>query len=254
MKLRAIATNTFKEAARNKIYYLLIVFGILFAFSSKLISLLTIGDKIKVMKDVGLASIHFFSALIAIFTGINLVFKEIEKKTIFYIISKPIHRSSFILGKFLGLAMTLLVALISMALIFFLFLFLLTGEMDGKLWIYFFMLYLELLLIISLTMVFSAFSTPILSSIFTICLYLIGHVLWTFHEFEGKITGMVTKYLAYFFYYLLPNLAKFNLKNALVLNADIDPQLIFSASVYGVLYISALLVLSIMIFNKKEFQ
>ena len=75
MKIRAIALNTFKEATRNKIYYLLIFFGVFFVLSSKLVTLLTLGDKVKVLKDLGLASINFFSVLIAIFTGIDLVYK-----------------------------------------------------------------------------------------------------------------------------------------------------------------------------------
>ena len=163
-KLKAIALNTFKEAVRNKIFYLLIAFGVFFAMSSKLISLLTIGNETKVLKDVGLASIHFFSVLIAIFTGINLVYKEIEKKTIYNILSKPISRSSFIIGKFFGLAFTLLVALVSMAVIFFFFLFISTGELDTRVLIFFFLLYMELLIITAISLLFSSFSTPILST------------------------------------------------------------------------------------------
>ena len=81
MRLKAIALNTFKEAVRNKVFYLLVVLGIVTALSSIIISMLTIGDKVKVLKDFGLAAIEFFCVLIAIFTGINLVFKEIDKKT-----------------------------------------------------------------------------------------------------------------------------------------------------------------------------
>ena len=80
MKLRAIALNTFKEAVRNKIFYLLIFIGIFFALSSQIVSMLTIGSKVKVLKDTGLAAINFFCVLIAIFSGINLIFKEIDKK------------------------------------------------------------------------------------------------------------------------------------------------------------------------------
>ena len=115
MRIRAIALNTFKEATRNKIYYLLIFFGVFFVLSSKLVTILTLGDRVKVLKDLGLASINFFCVLIAIFTGIDLVYKEIEKKTVYNILSKPVSRSCFIIGKFFGLALTLFVALISLA-------------------------------------------------------------------------------------------------------------------------------------------
>lgn len=254
MNIKAIALNTFKEAVRNKIFYLLVFFGVFFALSSQLVSLLTIGDKVKVLKDVGLASIHFFSVLVAIFTGINLVYKEIDKKTIFNILSKPISRSNFILGKFLGLAYTLLVALIAMAVIFFVFLIISTGEFDSGVALYFMLLYFELLIITALSLLFSSFTTPILSSIFTVTLVLIGQVLWTFNEFKVRLVKPIIKIIVYLFYYILPNLDKFNIKNAVVMNVKLGSGLILSSVLYAVIYIAALLILTIVIFQKREFQ
>jgi len=254
MRLKAIAVNTFKEAVRNKVFYLLIVVGILFAFSSHIMGLLTIGDRVKVLKDVGLAAINFFSILIAIFTGINLVYKEIDRKTIFNILSKPVSRASFILGKFFGLSLTLLVALASMAVIFFLFLWLDAGEFDGKILVFFLLLYLELLIVNAISVLFSSFSTPILASIFTISLYLIGHISWTFNAFKHNLVRPVEKGIAYFFYYLMPNLEKLNIKNQVVLNTPLDAGVILDSIMYAVCYIAAVLILAILIFNKKEFQ
>lgn len=253
-KLKAIALNTFKEAVRNKIFYLLIAFGVFFAMSSKLVSLLTIGNEAKVLKDVGLASIHFFSVLIAVFTGINLVYKEIEKKTIYNILSKPISRSSFIIGKFIGLAFTLLVALVSMAVIFFFFLFISTGELDPGILIFFLLLYMELLIITAISLLFSSFSTPILSSIFTICIYLIGETLWTFNLFKEYLKTPVDKFAAHFLYYILPNLEKFNVKSAVVMKTGIGAFHVLNAVLYTAVYITAVLVLAILIFNKREFK
>jgi ABC-type transport system involved in multi-copper enzyme maturation permease subunit len=254
MKLKAIALNTFKEAVRNKVFYLLIALGITTALSSWIVSLLTIGDKEKVLKDVGLAAIDFFSLLIAVFTGINLVYKEIDKKTIYNILSKPLSRSSFIVGKFLGLSLTLLVALAAMVIIFFLYLFISTGTMDFRILAYFFLLYLELLVITSISLLFSSFSTPILSSLFTISLYLIGQVMWTFNLFKHHLTNPLERILAYSFYYILPNLDKFNIKNDIVMKTKLDGYLIVNGILYAVCYISALLVLTIIIFNKREFK
>lgn len=254
MKLRAIALNTFKEAVRNKIYYLLIFFGIIFILSSRLTSLLTIGDTNKIIKDIGLASINFFSVLVAIFTGINLIYKEIEKKTIYNILSKPISRGNFIIGKFLGLSLTLLITLVSMGLIFFLYLIIFVGEFDARILVYFLLLYLELLIITAISILFSSFSTPILSSIFTLCLYLIGHIIWTFNHLKNKITSTIFKIVATFFYYILPNLHKFNIKNKIVMETEIDPYLILNSILYAIVYIAAILTLAIIIFNKKELK
>ena len=254
MRLRAISLNTFKEAVRNKIFYLLVFLGIFFALSSEIISLLTLGEKEKILKDIGLGAINFFGVLIAIFTGINMVYKEIEKKTIYNIMSKPISRSSFIIGKFFGLSLTLFVALLSMVIIYFLFFLLSTGELDFSSLIYFGFLYLELLIITSISLLFSSFTTPILASIFTICLYLIGHILWTFNEFKHHLVSTLSNIIGHFFYFVLPNLDKFNIRNKLVLGVGIEPCLIINAILYALIYISALLVLSIIIFNKREFK
>ncbi len=254
MTVSAIAVNTFKEAVRNRVFYLLVFVGIFFALSSEFISMLALGDRVKVLKDVGLASIHFFSVLVAIFTGINLVYKEIEKKTIYNILSKPISRASFIIGKFLGLGLTLLVALASMATIFFPFLLIISGTFDAGVAIYFLLLYFELLIITAISLLFSSFSTPILSSIFTITIFLVGHILWTFNQFSQFLVKPVSKVLAYFFYYILPNLDKFNIKNAVVMGNLPTAATIASSIVYAILYIAALLSLSIVIFSRREFQ
>jgi ABC-type transport system involved in multi-copper enzyme maturation permease subunit len=254
LNVKGIAINTFRESARNKIFYLLVFFGILFALSSKLISFLTLGDAMKVLKDTGLAAINFFSVLIAIFTGINLVYKEIEKRTIFNILSKPVSRDQFILGKFLGLALTMLTALAAMAGIFFLFVWLSGGGLDLKIILYFFMLYLELLIIVALSLLFSSFTTPILAFIFTVSLYLIGHVMWTFNEFKMVLKIPAWRTFTLIIYYLLPNLDKFNIKNEVVLNAAFNPWTILFSILYALAYILALLAVTILIFRKREFQ
>ncbi len=252
--IKGIAVNTFKESARNKMFYLLIFFGILFALSSKLISFLTIGDTMKVLKDTGLAAINFFCVLIAIFTGISLVYKEIEKKTVYNILSKPVSRNEFIIGKFLGLGLTLLVALAAMAVIFFAFVALSGGGFDRGILLYFFMLFLELLVIVGISLLFSSFTTPILSFIFTVSLYLIGHVMWTFNEFKLILKAPAWKYFTQVLYYLLPNLDKFNIKNEVVLGTSLNLWTILFSILYALAYTGALLALTALIFRKREFH
>jgi ABC-type transport system involved in multi-copper enzyme maturation permease subunit len=249
-----IAVNTFRESARNKMFYLLVFFGILFALSSKLVSFLTIGDAMKVLKDTGLAAINFFCVLIAIFTGINLVYKEIEKKTVFNILSKPVSRDEFIIGKFLGLGLTMLTALGAMAVIFFAFVALSGGGFDWGILLYFFMLGLELLVITAISLLFSSFTTPILSFIFTVSLYLIGHIMWTFNEFKALLQVPAWKALLQVLYYLLPNLDKFNIKNEVVLGTALNPWTLVFSVLYALAYIAALLALTMLIFRKREFQ
>jgi ABC-type transport system involved in multi-copper enzyme maturation permease subunit len=257
MKIKSIALNTFKEAARNKIFYLLLFFGIGFALASKLFSLLTIGDPNKVIKDIGLSAINFFTVLIAIFTGINLLYKEIDKRTIYNILSKPISRSKFIIGKFLGLTLTLLAALSAMAVIFFFFVYINTGTWEWRIILSFYLLFLELLIVIAISLLFSSFTTPILASIFTISIYLIGRVLWTFNDPSFRLlffTQPVTTVLLKFIYYVMPNFDKFNMNNAIIQSTSLPPQAIIIPTLYAVGYVAALLLLTMAIFNKREFQ
>ena len=254
MNIKGLALNTFKESARNKMFYLLVFFGIFFALSSKLVSFLTLGDTLKVLKDTGLAAINFFCVLIAIFTGINLVYKEIEKKTVYNILSKPVTRDQFIIGKFFGLALTMLLALLAMAMIFFILVLLVGGGFDLKILLYFFMLYLELLVIVAISLLFSSFTTPILSFIFTVSLYLIGHVMWTFNEFKSLLQSRLWVNFAQGLYYILPNLDKFNIKNDVVLDLPLRAGSILFAILYALVYILALLALTILIFRRREFQ
>ncbi len=252
--IRGIAVNTFRESARNKMFYLLVFFGVLFALSSRLVSFLTLGDAMKVLKDTGLAAINFFCVLIAIFTGINLVYKEVEKKTVLAILSKPVRRDEFILGKFLGLALTMLAALAAMAAIFFAFILLNGGGFDWRILLYFAMLFLELLVIIAVSLLFSAFTTPILAFIFTVSLYLIGHVMWTYNEFKALLRAPAMKVLSEILYYLLPNLDKFNIKNEVVLGTAPGAATILYTVLYGAVYTAALLALAVLIFRRREFQ
>lgn len=252
--VKGIALNTFRESARNKVFYLLVFFGVLFALSSRLVSFLTIGDAMKVLKDTGLAAINFFCVLIAVFTGISLVYKEIEKKTIYNILSKPVGREEFILGKFLGLGLTMATALGAMAAIFFAFVALSGGGFDWGILLYFLLLLLELLLLVALSLLFSSFTTPILSFIFTVSLYLIGHIMWTYNEFQSLLKVRAWRLLTQVLYYLLPNLDKFSIQNEVVMGAAPAPWTIAYTVLYGLVYTAALLALAILVFRRREFH
>ncbi|MBU1186793.1 MAG: ABC transporter permease subunit, partial [Acidobacteria bacterium] len=128
MIIQAIALNTIKEAIRDRILYLLLFFAAVCIICSRLLAIMTVGDRVKIIMDVGLASLSFFGALMAILLGTGLVYKEIDKKTIFTLLSKPIPRYQFLLGKYFGLVITLLVMLILMSLIFLLLVFLHTSQ------------------------------------------------------------------------------------------------------------------------------
>src|SRR5947199_10464011 len=111
----AIAVNVFRESVRDKILYNLVLFAILMIGASYVIGQLTAGQDVKIIKDLGLAATTLFGLFIAVFIGIGLVSKEVERRSIYSLLSKPIHRYQFVLGKYAGLVLTLVVNVAVMA-------------------------------------------------------------------------------------------------------------------------------------------
>ncbi len=253
MKIRAIAFNTFKEAIRDRILYLILFFAVVCIGFSRLLALLTVGDRVKIIKDVGLASLSIFGALMAIMIGTGLVYKEIEKKTIYTLLSKPIHRFQFLLGKFFGLVLTLFIMLLLMSIIFLGLVFFHTFKVEWQLLIAILFIFLELCLITSVALLFSCFSTPILSSLFTLAFYLIGHTAWGLEILIEKIKTGFGKTLAQILYHFLPDLENFNFKTEIVYNLPIPAKIFLYSTLYGIFYTLFVLILALIIFRKRDF-
>ncbi len=253
MKIKAIALNTFKEAIRDRVLYLLLFFALVCFGFSRLLAVLTVGDRVKIIKDVGLASLSIFGALMAILMGTGLVYKEIDKKTIYNLLSKPISRAEFLLGKYLGLIITLFIMLFFMSLILLGLVFFHTFNVEWKLLLSILYIFLELCLITSVAMFFSCFSTPILSSIFSLSFYLIGHLSWGLESLIQKIKPGIQRVLAEVFYHVLPDLENFNFKTEVVYQLPIRPKIFFFSALYGIFYTAFILFLSILVFRKRDF-
>lgn len=253
MKTWAIALNTFREAIRDRVLYLLLFFALTSLLFSRLLAILTVGDKIKIVTDVGLASISLFGALMAILMGTGLVYKEIDKKTIYTLLSKPIHRHQFLLGKYLGLVLTLFVMLCLMTLIFFVIYYLHAFKIEWSMLIAIFYVFLELCLITAVALFFSCFSTPILSSIFSLAFYLIGHLSWGLETLLNKMAPGVGKVTARILYTFIPDLENLNFKTEIVHNLSIPPQMLIYSTLYGVFYTIFVLFIAILVFRKRDF-
>jgi ABC-type transport system involved in multi-copper enzyme maturation permease subunit len=253
MKIKAIALNTFKEAIRDRILYLLLFIAFVSLIFSRLLALITVGDRIKIITDVGLASLSFFGALMAILMGTGLVYKEIDKKTIYTLLSKPIHRYQFLLGKFFGLILTLFVMLFLMSVIFIVILMLHSGQIEWGMLLAFAFIFLEMCLVTSVAMLFSCFSTPILSSIFSLSFYLIGHVSWGLETLINKMPSGIGKFLIKGIYLFIPDLENFNFKTEIVHGLPIPPQIFLYATVYGILYTIFVLTVAVLVFRRRDF-
>ncbi len=253
MRIRVIALNTYKEAIRDRILYLLLFFAASSIVLSRVLALLTVGDRVKIVKDVGLASISLFGALMAILIGTGLVYKEIDKKTIFTLMAKPLHRHEFILGKFFGLVLTLFVMLAAMSLIFLALIFVHSLRFEPRILLAIGFIFVELVLITAVAILFSCFSTPILSALFSLSFYVIGHFSWSLETLLRKVRPGPGRASAQVLYALLPDLENFNFKTEVVYGLTIPAGVIFYGLLYGVVYTMFVLTLAVIVFRKRDF-
>jgi len=175
-RIWAIGMNTYREAIRQKVLYIFVLFTVVLFLLSLFLGQLTLGADVKIIKDMGLASMMIFGALISIFVGVGLVFKEVERKTIYTILSKPVSRSEFILGKYLGLVMTLAVEISLMFSFLYLLLSFYKDPFDWNLLKPTILIFVELCVLVSIALIFSSYSSSLMSIIFCTLVLVVGHL------------------------------------------------------------------------------
>lgn len=253
-RILSIAANTFRETIRNKILYAILAFALLVIGLSWFLADLSVGELARIMADVGLASIHLFGVIMAVFIGITLVSNEVERKTIYLILSRPVPRWEFIVGKALGLCGTLALVTLVMASTLFL-LHLGYGEVpEYGILLASAGIYMELVLLICLASLFSSFTTPVLSAMFTLSMFLIGHVSKDLAVFGGRSSSGVVRIVSNILFYLLPNLENFNWKNEVVYGEVRSISLLVFPAGYLLCYCAAVLLLACLIFLRKDFK
>ena len=255
MKILPIALNTFREAIRNKILYSAVLFAAVLVCISALFGSVTIGSVVDVIKDFGLFSLSFLGAVVAILSGVSLLNKEIKAKTIYNILSKPVNRWEFIFGKHLGVSLTvcLLVSLMGLGLVGFSALF--EGTIDWLLFQGIFFVLLEVLIICSITIFFSCVViTVTLSGLFTLAFYIGGRSITYLQYFlEGKeINTPIIKTIVQVFDLILPDLSLFAISDTIVNGQTIPPLHCLQAITYAITYSTTTLILSTLIFQKRE--
>jgi ABC-type transport system involved in multi-copper enzyme maturation permease subunit len=255
-RLLAIAANTFRETIRNKILYAILAFALLVIGMTNFLADLSFGELTRIIADVGLASIHLFGVVIAVFIGITLVSQEVERKTIYLILSKPVPRWEFIVGKALGLSLTLALITFVMAAVLF------SvhagyrhgGKAETGIFIASAGIYMELVLLTCLASLFSTFTTPVLSAMFTLSMFLIGHVTRDLLFFGGQSPSPVVRTTTQGIYYLLPNLEYFNWKNDVVYGQVRSLAPLLPAVGYMFAYCAAVLAVACLLFARKDFK
>jgi ABC-type transport system involved in multi-copper enzyme maturation permease subunit len=256
-RVRAIALNAFRESIRDRVLYNLILFVLILVIASVFVSDLSLDMESQFTAALGLSAMVVFGALIAIFIGVGLVYKEIDKRTIYSLLSKPVHRHEFILGKYAGLCLTLLVNTAVMVLATELALLYVNGKfvpLQTAVLAASFLLYLELVLLVAVALMFSSFSTPMLAALFSFAVYVIGHFskdLLVMASLSGSATTRVVLTLLY---YVLPNLSNFGFITEASHGRIVPAGVAVSATAYAILYIGILLSAAVLIFQKRNFK
>lgn len=253
--IMVIARNTFREAVRDRILYNLVLFVLLITASAIFLGELTAGHEARVIVNLGLSALLLFGAFIAIFVGVSLVSKEIEKRTVYAIFSKPISRTAFIIGKYLGLCLTLLVNVLVMGVgISLALLYVKGGPLAFSVWGTVFLIYLELTIITATAILFSSFSSPSLSALLTFFVFVIGHFSSALRDLSETLSSTSARLLFEGIYYLLPNLSNFSF----IVNAahgDFPPAAMLAGSAaYAIVYSAVLLSITTLIFNRRDFK
>jgi len=249
----AIALNTFREAIRDRVLYLLLVFALILIAVSRLLSLLTVGSEVKIIKDVGLSAISLFGVLTAVFVGVSLVFKEIERRTVYTLLANPVRRWQFVAGKFLGLlsVLALNVATMFLALVVVLVLY---GETPWPLLPAVVLILVELAIVTAFALLFSSVTNPILSAVWTFAVYVAGHLSWSLLLLRDKVPGAVGRAVCDVAYWLLPNLARLDIKAEVVHGIALPRGWIGLGVLYGAGYAVIVLALACLAFERRDFN
>ena len=253
-RIYALANNTFREAIRNKLLYTLLGFSVVMISSGVVLATLSYVEVHEILQDMGLAAIRFFSAGIAIFVGIGLIHNEVDRRTIFTILSKPVSRNEFLVGKWAGLTFTVWLLLALMAGAFAMVSLLAGAPLGLDHFVAIALIGLELMVVVALATFFSSFTTPMLAALFSIGLWMIGHLSRDLHALgQQSDVGSVTA-MANFVFVLMPDFEVFNKTLEAVHGLPIDSGEIGLAFVYAVGYTVCTLILGAMIFSRRDFK
>jgi ABC-type transport system involved in multi-copper enzyme maturation permease subunit len=253
-RVQALAMNTFRETVRDRVFYLVGVFGFVMLTSTAVLSPLTVGAQGKIMSDVGLAAMNLFGLLVVIFVGTGMVRKEMDKGTILTILSKPVGRREYLLGKFLGLNLTLMCMLVIMGMLFLLLTFLAPGTFSLRFIPVFYLTFLELTVINAVAVFFSTCVSPILAAVFTMGAFAVGHLSQSIRDF-GELQGTALQQkISLVVYYMVPNLEVFNVRGEVVHGMDVGVQHLLMATVYGLSWVVLLILAAGAVFGRKELR
>lgn len=255
-RIAHIASNTFREAVRDRVLYNLIAFALLLSGAAVLVGQISIDIERLVVINLGLTAVSLFGVVIAIFIGIGLVSKEIEKRTLYTVLSRPVRRWEFIIGKFFGLAGTLAVNAFFMAIGVFAALLYVSHKFvasDTSILVALYFIILEFVVICALALLFSSFSSPLLSAVFAFSLFVIGSFADDLRGFAGMTHGL-THWLLTGTAYLIPNFSALNVVTVVAHGQSLPLSLVLHNTLYAMFYAGMVLSGAVLIFERRNLK
>lgn len=256
-RIFVVAQNTFREAVRDRVLYNLVFFALLMIAAAVVVGQISVAIENVVMVSLGLSAVSLIGLLIAIFTGVGLVSKEIDKRTLHAVLAKPLSRWEFLLGKFTGLVLTLAVNTAAMTAGLFLAILFVKHSLvraDAVVLVAVYLILLKLALVVALAMLFSCFTSPLLAILYTAGLYVAGLSVSQLRNLQTTHLDLQTQKLFSMLSYLLPNFENFDVLGAAAHGRTIPATLILHATLYAVVYCAIVLIAAAVIFSRKDLK
>jgi Cu-processing system permease protein len=254
LRIWTITANTVREAIRDKLLYSLLFFAVMVIGAAVFIGSLSYVEGERIIQDIGLASIRLFSVGIAVFVGIGLIHGEVERRTIYTILSKPVTRAEFLIGKYLGLLCTVWLQMLCMVLAFMAVTLSTGSSFDGGHAAALLLIAMELMVIVAVATFFSAFTTPMLAAFFTLGIYAVGHLTRDMLALGEQADREIVSSAASWMYRVAPDLESFNLTIQAVHGLPISPGEIVWPMLYGVGYTAILLMAASYVFQRRDMK
>ncbi len=256
-RVGVVALNTFREAVRDRVLYNLVFFALLMMAAAIAVGQISIGIEQTVIVSLGLSAISVMGLLISVFIGVALVSKEMDKRTLYALLAKPVRRWEFLLGKFAGLVLTLAVNTAAMALGLLLVMVYVKHSLEGSdaavlVAVYF--IWLKLALIVALSLLFSCFTTPLLAILFTVGLYIVGLYVQELRNLPVEVMSPAMAAFTRWLSYLLPNFENFNVLALAAHGRAVPGALILQNTLYTVIYCAIVLTAAAAVFSRKNLK
>lgn len=254
VRIWAIGMNTMREAVRNKLLYTLLFFAIMIIAAGVLLAALSYSENERILQDFGLAAIRLFSVAIAIFVGVSLIHREVERRTVYTILSKPLSRAEFLLGKYVGLVVTIWMQMAIMVAAFVAVSAMTGAPLSEGHALAFALTAVELAIVVAVATLFSAFTTPMLASFFSVGIWVVGHLTRDLRDIGASSSTESVRQATHFFHRVMPDLETFNFSVGAARGLAFGAADFWLPLVYGLGYISMLLVLAIVVFDRRDFR